>query len=390
MTKKIGTQLMILWLVVSVSYAQEANTTGEDMFTLPPQTVTAQKREEILQKVPIAVASIDSTRTEVLQISNINEVGRISPNLKSYDDGAGLYPMIASRGIFTIDEVPVVGVYVDDIPLFSTSSFPKMLADIERIEVLRGPQGTLYGRNTLAGAINVITKPPTNQTKGFASFGYGNLNQIEASAGVSTALIEDKLFARISGSSTLRDGYIENTFLDTDNLLEYEQYGGNLRLTYLPSSRQSFSFNTSLEQREIDAYAFVGGFGVFGKDIEALRRNSPYQVAYNTQGVYDTLLSNSALKIDYETDSLSIKSITSLQYTDNTAYDDEFDFLPADINTVTYFSHALTTLAEEIRISSKESRLRWLGGIFVYNYNTDNTQEWLSGVDNAAEVPTVI
>lgn len=384
MTKKIGTQLMILWLVISVSYAQEANTTDEDMITLPTQIVTAQKREEILQKVPIAVTSIDSTRTEVLQISNINEVGRISPNLKSYDDGAGLYPMIASRGIFTIDEVPVVGVYVDDIPLFSTSSFPRTLADIERIEVLRGPQGTLYGRNTLAGAINVITKPPTNQTKGFASFGYGNLNQIEASAGVSTALIENKLFARISGSSTLRDGYIENTFLGTDNLLEYEQYGGNLRLTYLPSSTQSFSFNTSLEQREIDAYAFVGGFGVFGKDIEALRRNSPYQVAYNTQGVYDTLLSNSALKIDYETDSLSIKSITSLQYTDNTAYDDEFDFLPADINTRTYFSHALTTLAEEIRISSKKSRLRWLAGIFVYNYNTDNTQEWLSGVDNAA------
>ena len=326
MTKKIGTQLMILWIAISVSYAQEANNTEEEVFTLPAQTVTVQKREEVLQKVPIAVASIDGTTAEVLQISNINEVGRISPNLKSYDDGAGLYPMIASRGMFTIDEVPVVGVYVDDIPLFSTSSFPKMLADIERIEVLRGPQGTLYGRNTLAGAINVITKPPTNQTKGFASFGYGNLNQIEARAGVSTALIEDKLFARISGSSTLRDGYIENTFLDTDNLLEYEQYGGNLRLTYLPSNTQSFSFNTSLEQREIDAYAFVGGFGVFGKDIEALRRNSPYQVAYNTQGVYDTLLSNSALKIDYETDSLSIKSITSLQYTDNTAYDDELDF----------------------------------------------------------------
>ena len=286
MIKKIGIRLMILWSVISVSYAQEANNTGEEVLTLPAQTVTAQKREELLQKVPIAVASIDSTKTEALQITNINEVGRISPNFKSYDDGGGVFPMIASRGIFTIDEVPVVGVYVDDVPLFNTSSFPSILADIERIEVLRGPQGTLYGRNTLAGAINVITKHPTNETKGFASFGYGNLNQIEASAGVSTALIEDKLFARISGSSTLRDGYIENTFLDTENLLEYEQYGGNLRLTYLPGSTQSLSFNTALEQREVNAYAFVGGFGVFGKDIEALRRDSPYQVALqHTRGV---------------------------------------------------------------------------------------------------------
>lgn len=384
MIKKIGIQLMILWTVICVSYAQEANDTEEDVFTLPTQTVTVQKREEVLQKVPIAVASIDGTKAEELQISNINEVGRISPNLKSYDDGAGIFPMIASRGIFTIDEVPVVGVYVDDVPLFNTSSFPTLLTDIERIEVLRGPQGTLYGRNTLAGAINVITKHPTNQTKGFASFGYGNLNQIEASAGVSTALIEDKLFARISGSSTLRDGYIENTFLDTENLLEYEQYGGNLRLTYLPGSTQSFSFNTSLEQREVDAYAFVGGFGVFGKDIETLRRNSPYQVAYNTQGVYDTLLSNSALKIDYETDQLSIKSITSLQYTGNTGNDDDFDFLPADVNTRIYYSRELMTLAEELRVSSKGSRLRWLAGIFVYNLSTDYVHDWEAGKDNAA------
>ena len=384
MVKKIGIQLIILWITISVSYAQEAKNTEEDVFTLPTQTVTVQKREEVLQEVPIAVASIDGTKAEVLQIANINEVGRISPNLKSYDDGAGLYPMIASRGMFTIDEVPVVGVYLDDVPLFTTSAFPSILADIERIEVLRGPQGTLYGRNTLGGAINVITKAPTNQTKGFASLGYGNLNQIEASAGISTALIEDKLFARISGSSTLRDGYIENTFLSTDNLLEYEQYGGNLRLMYLPNNTQFFSFNTSLEQREVDGYAFAGGFGVAGEDLESFQRNSPYQVAYNTQGLYDTLLSNSALKIGYETPSLSVKSITSLQYTDTTGSDDDFDFLPADINTRAHFSNTLTTLAEEIRVSSKASRLRWLAGIFVYNLNIGNTQDWGAGVDNAA------
>ena len=384
MMKKIGIQLMILCLITMVSYAQETDDTEKEIITLPTQTVTAQKREEVLQKIPIAVTSIDSTKTEELQISNINEVGRISPNFKSYDDGGGLFPMIASRGLFTIDEVPVVGVYVDDVPLFNTSSLPALLTDIERIEVLRGPQGTLYGRNTLAGAINVITKHPTNQTKGFASFGYGNLNQIEVSAGVNTSLIEDKLFARISGGSTFRDGYIDNTFLNTDNLLGHEQYGGNLRLMYLPGSSLSLSLNTSLTQREVDAYAFVGGFGATGKDINTLRSESPYQVAYNTQGVYDTLASNNALNVSYETDHLSIKSITSLQYTGNTANDDDFDFLPADINTRTYYSRELTTLAEEIRVNSKGSRLRWLAGIFVYNLSTDYVHDWEAGKDNAA------
>ena len=384
MIKKIGIQLMVLCMITMISYAQETEDTEKETVTLPTLTVTAQKREEVLQKVPIAVASIDSTKTEALQIGNINEVGRISPNLKSYDDGGGAFPMIASRGIFTIDEVPVVGVYVDDVPLFNTSSFPTLLADVERIEVLRGPQGTLYGRNTLAGAINVITKYPTNQTKGFVSFGYGNLNQIEASAGVNTSLIENKLFARINGSSTFRDGYIENTFLNTDNLLEHEQYSGNLRLTYLPSSRLSLSLNTSLSQREVDAYAFVGGFGVTGEDISPLLDDSPYQVAFNTQGIYDTLTSNNALKISYETDYLSIKSITSVQYTGNTGQDDDFDFSPLALNKRTYYSRGLTTLAEELRVSSKGSRLRWLAGFFVYNLSTDYVHDWEAGLDNAA------
>ena len=384
MIKKIGIQLIVLCMITMASYAQETEDTEKEAVTLPTLTVTAQKREETLQKVPIAVASIDNTKTEELQISNINEVGRISPNFKSYDDGGGAFPMIASRGIFTIDEVPVVGVYVDDVPLFNTTSFPSLLTDVERIEVLRGPQGTLYGRNTLAGAINVITKHPTNQTKGFASFGYGNLNQIEASAGVSTSLIEDKLFARISGSSSFRDGYIENTFLETNDLLGRQQYGGNLRLTYLPSSSLSLSLNTSLSQREVNAYAFVGGFGVTGEDITPLLSDSPYQVAFNTQGVYDTLASNNALKVSYETDYLSIKSITSLQYTDNTGNGDDFDFSPLAINKRIHYSRELTTLAEELRVSSKGSRLRWLAGIFVYNLGTNYVHDWEAGLDNAA------
>ncbi len=89
MMKKIGIQLMALCMITMGSYAQETDPTKKEVVTLPTQTVTAQKREEVLQKVPIAVASIDSTKTEALQISNINEVGRISPNFKSYDDGGG-------------------------------------------------------------------------------------------------------------------------------------------------------------------------------------------------------------------------------------------------------------------------------------------------------------
>ncbi len=383
MIKKLCIQLIILCLVSVGSYAQETEDAEEDVYKLPTQTVTAQKREEVLQKVPIAVASIDSTKTEDLQIGNINEIGRISPNLKSYDDGGGLYPMIASRGIFTIDEIPVVGIYVDDVPLFNTISFPALLMDIDRIEVLRGPQGTLYGRNTLGGAINIITKQPTNRTKGYASFGYGNLNQIEARVGIDLPLIEDQLFVRLSGGANLRDGYVENTILKTDNHLEYTEYGGNLRLTYLPSDSLSLSLNSTLSQKEINDNALVGGRDATTEVLTGLRDDSPYQVSYNVQGVINTLVSNNALKIAYDTDTLSINSTTSLQYTDNTTEPRDFDFSPADVATREDYARELMTLSEEIRLSSEWNQLRWLAGVFVYNYNQDSGFNYINGKDNA-------
>ncbi len=238
----------------------------------------------------------------------------------------------------------------------------------------------------MAGAINIITKTPANKTTGFASIGYGNLNQIEANAGVSLPIVDNVLFSRLSVSARLRDGYIENTLLETDNLLEHQRYGGNLQLTYLPTDKLTFSLNASLNQKEVDAQAFVGGAGVSGEVIKAQLEDKPYEVSFNTQGMYETLVSNNALKISYETDSLSILSISSMQYTDNTGHDDELDFLPFDLNTRKYFSRIFTTLSEELRISSEWSNLQWLAGVFVYNFNIDRQEDNQFGIANAGRV----
>ncbi|MEO1452006.1 MAG: TonB-dependent receptor, partial [Bacteroidota bacterium] len=200
-------------------------------------TVTAEKRKEELQKVPLAVTAVNAKRIDGLQISNINELGRITPNFRTYDDGGGAFPLISTRGITTIDNTPVVGVYIDDVPLFNTLSFPSYFGDLERIEVLKGPQGTLYGRNSIGGVINIISKKPTNYTRGYVSAGYGNLNQYNFQAGISAPIVKDKLFARLNVGTTARDGYIENTFLENTDLLGREVYTGNLRLTYLPNAR---------------------------------------------------------------------------------------------------------------------------------------------------------
>jgi len=361
----------------------------ENLLELQEVTVTAQKREELLQKAPLAVASISTEQIEKLQIANTNEVGRIAPNFQSYDDGGGMFTLMASRGIFTFDEIPTVGLYVDDVPIFNTMSFPSALNDLKRIEILRGPQGTLYGRNTLGGVINIITNTPRNTTEGFIELGYGNLNQLNVSAGVSTPLVPNKLYAKLSGSYLSRDGYITNTFLNTNDILSRESVTGNLKLTYYPNERWEFMLMSGLEVREVQANAYVGGFGFDNTKLDSLKDNHPYELAYDTQGTYNVLLSNNAFKIGYYTNNIAIKSITALQLTDVKSKNEDFDVSSFDLFKLTRNDRMMLTWSEELRISStrKDSPFSWLGGLFLYHVQRDTDQYNQYGEDYAFGSP---
>jgi len=363
----------------------------ENPLELQEVTVTAQKREELLQKAPLAVASISTKRIEELQISSTNEVGRVTSNFKTYNDGSGIYTMVASRGIYTNDDTPTVGVYVDDVPLFNTMSFPNLLSDVKRIEILKGPQGTLYGRNTLAGVINIITNTPRNITEGFVELGYGNLNQLNVNAGVSIPLITNKLYAKIGGSYLSRDGYITNTFLDIDDVLSTETVRGNLKLTYYPNEKWEFMLMTGLEKRQMTATGYVGGMGTNIRILDSLKANHPYEVNYNTQGTYDVFLSNNAFKIGYYTDKISIKSITSLQYTDLDVAGEDFDFSPADGLRVVHNDRDFYTWTEELRISSaqKNTSFNWLGGLFFYHFDRETNEDMHYGLESGFPLDVV-
>jgi iron complex outermembrane receptor protein len=350
--------------------------------------VTAEKQEDDLQKVPISVTAIDGKKIQALQVSNINEIGRITPNFRTYDDGGGSFPLVSTRGIITIDETPIVGVYVDDVPLFNTGSFPSYFGDLERIEVLKGPQGTLYGRNSLGGVINIVSKKPTNQTKGFITAGYGNLNQYEFSAGINTPLVKDKLFFRINGGITQRDGYVENTFLNNKDLYGRKAYIGNIRLNYLPSKKWTLSFNSNIEHRKVNAYAFLGGFGATQRNIDSLVTNHPFQVRQNTQGVYTTISWSNALKVGYANDKIKFDAIAAYQFTDKRGTGDDFDFSEFDIQSIVG-ENKINTLSEELRISSNtDKKFSWLGGAYIYWVDNKTNNNQINGADNAFFAPS--
>lgn len=329
--------------------------------------VSANKQLQDIQETPIAMTAVQSKQIEQLQINELNELNRVAANFKSYDDGGGSFQVFASRGIYTIDVVPTTGIYVDEVPFFASYGFPTLLNDIERIEILKGPQGTLYGRNALAGAINIITIRPTNQTKGFMQFGYGNLNQLNASAGVSFPLVKNKLFAKVNAGYTQRDGYIDNIAIGTDNLLGRESLTTGFKMNYYPTDRLSLSLSAGLEVREVNAYALLGGFGVSGATLDSLKEASPYEVNFDRQGVYNTTTTYNALKVSYDFPKATLSSISSLQYYNNDRDNDDFDFSPFDINYISNASNSNYTLSQELRINSTDnSKLNWIGGAYLY------------------------
>ena len=144
-----------------------ANSLFAQTVVLENITVTAQKKEENIQKVPISISAYDEISIEDKSIQKLEDIAKFTPNLMLYNTGQEGLIVPSIRGISgnVLSYSTPVGLYVDGIPTTSAFGFSDSLGDIERIEVLRGPQGTLYGKNSEAGVINIISKQPDNETR---------------------------------------------------------------------------------------------------------------------------------------------------------------------------------------------------------------------------------
>jgi iron complex outermembrane receptor protein len=190
--------------------------------------VTAQRREQALQDVPVAVSAFDANSIERLQINVVKDIGQNVPNLQTYTVTAGAQAMqVHSRGAsvqnpgFNASESPV-GIYMDDVYFGRLASANLDLVDIERIEVLRGPQGTLYGRNTIAGAIKIITRTPGDESWATASAGLGNYDTFRLGGSLGGPIEEGSLAGSVSVLWDDRNSGWQNNPLTGAEAGEYE------------------------------------------------------------------------------------------------------------------------------------------------------------------------
>ncbi|QGN53961.1 TonB-dependent receptor [Novosphingobium sp. Gsoil 351] len=182
--------------------------------------VTARKREETLLNVPVAITAISGDTLQARGINSVREAALLSPGLNINSDGTGrAFVAIRGVGVTLVGTVqPGVGLFIDGIYQPNTAYLNNPLTDVARIEVLRGPQGTFYGKNTLGGAINVITRAPSNdlEVRGNASYA-GPDNAWLVSGAVSGPIVKDVLQVRVAASHRQQDGFLKNIVINPAN-----------------------------------------------------------------------------------------------------------------------------------------------------------------------------
>lgn len=216
--------------------------------------VTATRRSEALQRVPAAISAITETRLQEAGIEEARDLPQLAPSLfisTTTSESAGA--QVRLRGVGTSSQnvgfEGSVGIFEDGVYLNRPGEALTDLMDVKRVEVLRGPQGTLYGKNTTTGIINIITNEPTFDWSGEAAASYGNLDAVRLSGALSGPLIDDKVAFRIAGLYNRRDGYIHNV-LDGRVLNDRNRYQLRAQLLLKPFEGTTIRIIGSYQQKD--------------------------------------------------------------------------------------------------------------------------------------------
>ena len=220
--------------------------------------VTAQRRAENIQDVPIAITAIGTEFLQSRAITSIESLGAIAPNVKIERAPSNkTISQIAIRGSVTINPAitwePAVGLYLDGVYIAKAQGSIFDVADLERVEVLRGPQGTLYGRNALAGAVNLVTKKPSGEFGGLAEVSYGNYNELRVRGSVDLPKVGN-FSVKLSGQLRQRDGFIDigpNPFPQAvlarpnsvDETNDVDSFSGMAQVRFEPTDNLTFDYS---------------------------------------------------------------------------------------------------------------------------------------------------
>jgi iron complex outermembrane receptor protein len=326
--------------------------------------VTAQKREENMQEIPVSISSFSDEALYDAGIDELSEIARFSSNVHIKQNS------IVIRGVsqYYGAKVSAVGFYLDGVSLPFEGLFSSELFDIERIEVLKGPQGTLYGRNSESGVINIITKQPGNDFSGklYGEYGlydteFGTSPSYHAGGSINGPIVKDKLLLRLSGKWKDDSGYMKNVYNGDEEAGKDTNYNGRLNLKWIPHDRWDISLIADAMSKDWGtAYTrYVTGDNDEGR--HRISYDGPYSGEKNGDG--------QTLRINYSGDEYNLLSITGRRKAkENSEYDFDLTSIPSWASE-SYIVDENTCYSQEIRLSSarKMNPFQWLAGVYGFD-----------------------
>lgn len=365
-------------------------------FAIEEVVVTARKKDESLQDVPVAVTSMSSDDLKALNLSDTQDLGSFSPgvHIEPAPGQGGSIAKVTIRGQVQTDNLitldPSVGWYIDDVYLARAYGTANSLFDVSRIEVLKGPQGTLYGRNTTGGAIKILTEKadPNAELNGFVTAGVGNYNSRKVGGAINIPVIADVLAIRLAaqkderkdgfGTQTIYDRFTQAPTGETADVGTRDNEVYRLGVTYDPtenlrvllSYEQNSSYVTMASRNFSTEPGFTGDEPTPGT-VFPLQRNSSdfYDSASNYENYSDAESDTLSLSFEYDlTDNVQMKVVYGNREVD-TAYLSDIDGTGA---AVSQFSFPFEQVAEQDSLEWQVSGLAfdgfldWIAGIYYF------------------------
>ncbi len=368
----------LLSLCLSISMTAAQAQTSDSAVSLNEVVVTAQKREEPLGKVPIAVSAFTSGQVHAFRLWNNKDISGIVPGMYAADPGDGR-DVISIRGVTSTSYDPAVATYIDGINQFGLDTYIPSLFDVQRIEVLRGPQGTLYGRNAMGGVMNIITRQPADQVNGFVEVTGGNYGLQRYTGGLRAPLVKGKLFIGVAGLYEGRNGYYTNVF-DQSSYDKQHSITGNYYLKYLVNPRWTLDLNVKHRNNRNH-----GAFPLVADPVAAFAQ--PYTLNQNAKALMVDNTFQGSFAAGFKGARYDFRTQTS--YQQNYRYYStpiDGDFSPLDaisiINNYGKKWNNIRAYTEDLQFSSAAgAKLKWTTGSYWFYQDQPNKQATRFGND---------
>lgn len=354
--------LTLCYSFSSLFAGEQKDTTHVRTIKLDEVEISASPKEiGSLTRLPVSVSQLNSSMIESYHLNSLKEVSSMIPNFYIPDYGSKLTSALYIRGIGSRFAIPAVALYVDNVPYLDKSSFDFDFYDVDKIEVLRGPQGTLYGRNTLGGVVHVHTRSPLQSESTRFSFGWGTFGKLKGTISRHHQFTE-KLAFSISGYADHNNGYFTNTY--TGKKVDHSfSAGGRGRLVWLVAPKWRMELTGQ--------YDFVnqGGYP-YGLFVDSTQKVNP--ISFNDKSGYWRRMANASYSLIHNGDNFRFTSTTSYQHL-NDQMDMDQDYSPRSIYTIMQAQKQKAVTQEFVFRSSNAKNYQWVAGAsgFYQSSKTD-------------------